>query len=247
MSTSTSTSTPKLNKSTVTKKSTTPVVSSSTTISDTTTPVVKKKVVKAAPVVAAAIVVEPQQTQTQVESKPEVEIFVTPVVNELVEEKQGETDEQELVRRNRELSAKLLFVSQLLAEIRGDQKYIDKLSLKVEKNCKKKSKKSTKVKSTTRAPSGFIKPTLISDELATFLNKPFGSEMARTDVTKEINVYVRANDLKDKTNGRIINADSKLATLLKVGENDVLTYFNLQKYMSPHFAKSKPTVLATTA
>jgi len=31
-----------------------------------------------------------------------------------------------------------------------------------------------------------------------------------------------------------------LRALLQLGEGDELTYFNLQKYMSPHFAKVKP-------
>jgi upstream activation factor subunit UAF30 len=94
-----------------------------------------------------------------------------------------------------------------------------------------------KRKAGNRQPSGFVKPTLISMELATFLGKPNGTEMARTEVTREINKYIRAHDLQDKANGRKINADKSLSTLLKLGKDDELTYFNLQKYMSPHFAK----------
>jgi upstream activation factor subunit UAF30 len=90
-----------------------------------------------------------------------------------------------------------------------------------------------------------VKPTKISDELATFLEKPSGSEMARTEVTRDINKYIRANNLQDANNGRKINPDTKLATLLKLSKTDELTYFNLQRYMSPHFAKAvKPAVLA---
>ena len=86
-----------------------------------------------------------------------------------------------------------------------------------------------------------MKPTLISNELAAFLGKPTGTEMARTEVTREINSYIRANSLQDKDNGRKINPDKKLTTLLKLKKTDELTYFNLQRYMSPHFAKaSKP-------
>lgn len=98
-----------------------------------------------------------------------------------------------------------------------------------------------KRKSGNRSPSGFVKPTLISDELATFLKKPSGTEMARTEVTREINSYIRANDLQDKENGRKINPDASLTTLLKIGKGDELTYFNLQRYMSPHFAKANST------
>jgi upstream activation factor subunit UAF30 len=68
--------------------------------------------------------------------------------------------------------------------------------------------------------------------------------MARTDVTREINAYIRANKLQDQDNGRKIIPDTKLAALLKLKKSDELTYFNLQKYMSPHFAKAVKDVVA---
>jgi upstream activation factor subunit UAF30 len=98
-----------------------------------------------------------------------------------------------------------------------------------------------------RAPSGFVKPAPISDELANFLGKPTGSEMARTDVTKEINKYIRANNLQDKENGRQINPDKSLQELLKIDKDIVLTYFNLQRYMGPHFPKQVKADTSTSA
>jgi len=92
--------------------------------------------------------------------------------------------------------------------------------------------------SANRAPSGFVKPTLISNELAAFLGKPEGSVLARTEVTREVNAYIRNQKLQDKDNGRKINPDAKLLKLLKLKKGDELTYFNLQKYMAAHFAKS---------
>ena len=86
-----------------------------------------------------------------------------------------------------------------------------------------------------RKPSGFVKPGPISAELAAFLGKPAGTEMARTEVTREINAYVRANNLQDPTNGRRIIADAKLRKLLSLKKSDELTYFNLQRYMRPHY------------
>jgi chromatin remodeling complex protein RSC6 len=83
-----------------------------------------------------------------------------------------------------------------------------------------------------------VKPTLISDELAVFLGKDKGTLLARTAVSKEINAYIRANKLQDSANGRKINADAKLAKLLKLSKTDELTYFNLQKFMKHHFIKS---------
>jgi len=86
-------------------------------------------------------------------------------------------------------------------------------------------------------PSGFIKPSYISDELAVFLGKPAGTKMARTDVSKEINTYIRVHGLQSPFNGRIINPDEKLKKLLNIDNGVELTYFNLQKYMKPHFHK----------
>jgi|AntAceMinimDraft_18_1070375.scaffolds.fasta_scaffold10837_6 upstream activation factor subunit UAF30 len=107
-----------------------------------------------------------------------------------------------------------------------------------------KAKKKSKNAKANRQPSGFVKPTLISDELASFLDKPKGTELARTDVTKEINVYIREHKLQDPTNGRRILADDKLKALLHLKSEDELTYFNLQKFMSPHFAKATPKPVA---
>jgi chromatin remodeling complex protein RSC6 len=98
-----------------------------------------------------------------------------------------------------------------------------------------------------RAPSGFHKPTLISNELAAFLGKPEGSVLARTEVTREVNAYIRTQKLQDKDNGRKINPDAKLLKLLKLKKGDELTYFNLQKYMAAHFAKSSAAPAAPAA
>lgn len=116
-----------------------------------------------------------------------------------------------------------------------EKKAVRELKTAQKVNAKKKRK------SGNRSPSGFVKPTLISDELAKFLQKPSGTEMARTEVTREINTYIRAHNLQDKTNGRKINPDQQLAALLKIQSGDELTYFNLQRYMSPHFAKAGQT------
>jgi len=125
----------------------------------------------------------------------------------------------------------------LKAEFRSLEKKATRELKTAQRNAAKRRRKSV-----NRQPSGFVKPTLISDELATFLKKPSGTEMARTEVTREINGYIRAHSLQDKQNGRKINPDSELAKLLKIGDGEELTYFNLQRYMSPHFAKAAPKV-----
>jgi len=122
------------------------------------------------------------------------------------------------------------------------------LSKRTDRELKAARKLGRKKKRTgNRQPSGFVKPTKISNELAAFLGKEKGSEMARTDVTREINKYIRAHNLQDPKNGRHILADTKLKKLLKLKKEDNLTYFNLQKYMSPHFAKASSTVAPSTS
>ena len=127
--------------------------------------------------------------------------------------------------------------------LRSEFRILERQTARELKNAQKASMKK-KRKVGNRAPSGFVKPTLISNELAGFLGKPEGSEMARTDVTREINKYIRTNNLQDKENGRKINPDKKLTSLLKLKKGDELTYFNLQRYMSPHFAKASAAVAA---
>ncbi len=122
------------------------------------------------------------------------------------------------------------------------------LSKRAEREVKAANKASRKKRKTgNRQPSGFVKPTKISDELAKFLGKPKGTELARTEVTREINSYIRDHQLQDPSNRRRILPDSKLKKLLKLKSSDELTYFNLQRYMSPHFPKSAAALAAAQA
>jgi len=138
--------------------------------------------------------------------------------------------------------SKLTQLSTLISSLKTEFRALEKRASRELKTATKASQKRSKRKNTNRAPSGFVKPTLISSELASFLGKTAGTEMARTEVTREINAYIRANQLQDKSNGRRIIADAKLSSLLKLAAGEELTYFNLQRYMSPHFTKSAAPV-----
>ena len=148
--------------------------------------------------------------------------------------------EAPLTEQSVEFLAKLQQLGVLISSLKAEYRTLEKKWTREVKTAQKQSSKR-KRKAGNRAPSGFVKPTKISDELASFLGKEKGTEMARTDVTREINTYIRAHKLQDKDNGRKIIPDTKLATLLKLKKTDELTYFNLQKYMSPHFAKAIKT------
>ena len=194
-------------------------------IAKTTTP---------APAVVAPVSVDvstkPRAKKAKVES-------VTPVAPAPVVATADTTvDVSSVTGRITEFNAKLQQLSSLFSSIKNDFKVLEKAVAREMKAAQKASSKKRK-SSGTRKPSGFVKPTLISEELATFLSKPSGTEMARTDVSKEINAYITANGLQDKSNGRKINADAKLTKLLKITPTDELTYFNLQRFMKHHFVK----------
>lgn len=208
-----------------------------TTTTPATTPATEPKAAKKA-------------TKKAAPKKEEVPVVVPEVTNEVVETPVVSTPVDEAASLSAQMSELMTTFQRLSTEARSAAtklRALDKQYQRTIRVAQKSSNKKRKNSGAPRAPSGFVKPTLISKELASFLNKPHGSEMARTEVTKEINCYIRANQLQDKKNGRIIKPDTKLATLLKIGKNDELTYFNLQKYMSPHFAKMGNKTAPTTS
>jgi upstream activation factor subunit UAF30 len=154
--------------------------------------------------------------------------------------------EAPIAEQSVEFQAKLQQISIVISSLKTEFRALEKKWSRELKAAQKQSSKR-KRKAGNRAPSGFVKPTRISDELAKFLDKPVGSEMARTEVTRDINAYIRSHNLQDKENGRKINPDSKLAALLKLKKTDELTYFNLQRYMSPHFAKAVKDAAAASS
>lgn len=141
-----------------------------------------------------------------------------------------------------EFSATVQSLTTQLSTIRTEFKNLTKVVNREMKLAAKSSRR--KRTGGNKQPSGFVKPTLITDELSSFLGRGKGTEMARTEVTKEINQYIRDNKLQDSTNGRHINPDKKLSKLLGYKGEETLTYFNLQKYLSPHFVKTTATTTA---
>ena len=200
------------------------------------------------PVVEAAPVVVDKAPKVKKAKAPKVETVVAPIVETVstpvVEEPVLATESKSaLTEQSVEFIAKLQQLSSLISSLKSEYKTLEKEWTRELKVAQKQSSKR-KRKAGNRAPSGFVKPTRISDELAKFLEKPVGTEMARTDVTREINTYIRAHKLQDKDNGRKINPDAKLTKLLKISKDDELTYFNLQKFMKHHFVKAEVAATA---
>ena len=229
---------------------------SSSTVEMDTVPVVVEKSAKAAK--PAKEVKDTKDVKAVKEPKvakvaKEPKVAVADVVMTKVDATTQEVDAVDSVMFDgfTEFLAKLQAITSQMGSLKTEFRTLEKRAVRELKAAQKINAKR-KRKAGNRSPSGFVKPTLISNELAKFLNKPVGTEMARTEVTREINGYIREHNLQDKENGRKINPDKNLASLLKIGAGDELTYFNLQRYMSPHFAKAQPktdtiAVVAVTA
>ena len=152
-----------------------------------------------------------------------------------------------------ELSQQFDAINARLAELRALETSLVQDVRKLQKNAmkylKEVSKKSRRRRAPPadgdkkRAPSGFAKPALISNDLCSFLGKPQGTEMARTEVTKFLTSYIKEHDLQDPENRRRIRPDKALQKLLNTSTKDEVTYFNLQKYMKVHFPPSKASAV----
>lgn len=138
-----------------------------------------------------------------------------------------------------DFGSKIQQIGALHSALKTEYKVLEKTIAREMKQAAKASG-ARKRASGNKQPSGFAKPSQISDELIKFLGKEAGTMMSRIEVSKEISAYISSNGLKDKTNGRHIIADAKLSKLLKLGAADSLNFFNLQKYLKPHFIKAVP-------
>jgi chromatin remodeling complex protein RSC6 len=207
-----------------------------TEVVSTPAPKVSKKKLKVA-VSDATSTEEVPSVVENVVALPSDEVVVPEVVDE--------TGEAGIIDLFSQFSLKLTTIHSSFTALKNDLKVLEKRCNKDMKSMLKKSSK--KKRNPNRAPSGFVKPALISEELAAFLGKPIGTEMARTSVTKEINQYIKEKSLGDKSNGRHIIPDEALSTLLKLKPEDELTYFNLQRFMSHHFTKSDSSKVVEAA
>ena len=96
------------------------------------------------------------------------------------------------------------------------------------KVAKKAVKKAAPKKKTARKPNaGFMIPLTPSGALGEVVGtKP----LPRTEIIKKIWVYIKKNDLQDKKNRRMINADAKLKTLF--GGKSQVSMFDLAKIVN---------------
>lgn len=122
------------------------------------------------------------------------------------------------------------------SQINSLQQQLRVLEKTVKKQMKTLKKDATKNKNKgNRKPSGFAKPSKVTNELCEFMNKKEGTEIARTEVTRALCSYIKEHKLENKENSKIIAPDDKLKLLLGIEEGQELTYFTIQKFMNKHF------------
>ena len=196
--------------------------------------VVSKKVSTKAPVVVTPVVVAPVAVVAPVVVKPSAATGTDSAFNDIQVELTKLADAGVQIPALKKLTIAL-------------KKAVDKERKELAKAHPKKVKRAS---NPNKAPSGFAKPAPISAALAKFLGEKPDTLVARTAVTRAITQYVKAKNLQDQSNKRIILPDATLKKLLGVTDKEMekepVTYFNLQKHLKQHYppSKAKATVAA---
>ena len=221
-------------KKTVSKKTTaapaapvaaTPVVSAEATSPATKAKLSSKKA--AAPVAAAPVVAAPVAPVAPVEATPVEGGDAN--VSSVQDDVKAMLTQANTVRET---------VGTLVGELKRLEKRVARLQKEADKRKRKQKKPVEGEAVVPRKPSIFELPTPLSNELCSFLGRPSGSKESRSNITKAITTYVKEKNLKDK---HTIKPDAKLKALLGVADADVLTYFNLQRYLNRQYLKPTPT------
>jgi len=117
------------------------------------------------------------------------------------------------------------------------QKSIKKLNIAFESQLKKEQKQANKPKKERKA-CGFAVAVAVSDAMCEFMEVEKGSLIARTDITKKLNSYIKANTLENPENRQQILPDEKLWKILgEDAKGANITHFTIQKYINGHFIK----------
>jgi hypothetical protein len=221
-------------KKTVSKKTAAapaaPVVATPVVSAEATSPATKAKLSSkkaAAPVAAAPVVAAPVAPVAPVEA--------TPVEGGDANVSSVQDDVKSMLTQANTVRDT---VGALVGELKRLEKRVARLQKEADKRKRKQKKPVEGEAVVPRKPSIFELPTPLSNELCSFLGRPSGSKESRSNITKAITTYVKEKNLKDK---HTIKPDAKLKALLGVADADVLTYFNLQRYLNRHYLKPTPT------
>jgi chromatin remodeling complex protein RSC6 len=184
--------------------------------------VAAKVVVKAKPVVEAKVVVKAKPVLTELNSVNTIlQSLLSGAINVIANQKQ--------------IVSQVKLINRLYKK---EIKLIEQNASKARRNAKKDPNRPK------RAPSGFAVPSKISEKMCDFLELDHGTELSRTDITKKLTTYIREKKLQIPSNRRSFEPDELLGGILgplkEVDQDKGYTYFNLQRYITPHIvSKSK--------
>ena len=172
--------------------------------------------------------------ETPVVDTPVVETSVvdTTVGNNIPSVPDVMSYDEEFAALRTQLSDALTLVKSLTSAVTALERRVARDKKVVDKKMKTKPKR---VRDPNAPPTGFQKPLQVSPELQKFLGIGDGELIARTEVTKKINAYCKEHCLQKEEDKRTINPDATLTKLLRIKKGDELTFFNLQKYLKPHY------------
>ena len=103
-----------------------------------------------------------------------------------------------------------------------------KTAKKATKKVAKKATKKVAKKATKRKPNAaFMKPVTPNEKLAAVVGV---APLPRTELTKKLWAYIKKNNLQDKKNRRMINADDKLKVVF--GGKAQVSMFDMTKLVS---------------
>jgi len=109
------------------------------------------------------------------------------------------------------------------------KKAAKKAAKKSAKKAVKKSAKKAGKKSARKPNAAFMAPLTPSPTLAEVVGN---KGMPRTQIIKKLWDYIKKNNLQDKKNRRMINADGKLKAIF--GGKDQVSMFELAKVVNKH-------------
>lgn len=193
--------------------------------------VAKKETTESAPVAAAPVATEATtEVSAPVEGGADETLSGTELIIKKMYEKLTET------------AAQIHAAQTNFKAISTALKALEKEYTKERKEMAKKAEKYTRKNKSNRNPSGFAKKAPISSALADFLGLPHGSELARTDATRQINMYIKSNNLQNPQAKKEILCDAKLKSLLQPADGEVVHFFNLQRFLKKHFISASSPV-----
>jgi chromatin remodeling complex protein RSC6 len=207
---------------------------------------VKAKVTKpkADAAVAAPVAAAPVVAATPAPKAKAVKVEAPSTVASTVAATEATPAEADVVTSHEELESlandMIKMAKRFLEVSRTARKDFAKQVKKAEQGGKKRRVKADG--ESTHSNSVFLQPSKISSELAVFCGVEPGTMLSRTDCTRKIAAYIKEHDLQNPDNRREILSDATLIKLFALTSEDKLNYFNLQRYIKPHFIKEVKVV-----